>query len=360
MSSTDNDSTIYDIIFAGGGAVACITAGRLAEADPSLKILIVEAGPHTRDEPNHIQPGRFYGCLFRPETFTLHQAKPSPALCDRAVVVPSGRALGGGSSVNFLVYTRAAASDYDDWENVYGNKGWGSDHLIPLLRKAETYQADSTNSTHGKSGSIKVSFAENPLNVSKSFLSAAEKFDKDRGGSDDTNAFFSCDGYGPWARYIDLKTGRRSDTAHHHIYNQDHNKNLKVLVRHRVVRVIFEGTRAVGIEYVDDTIGRGKGASEPLVARASRLVVVSAGAFGSPSILERSGVGSKDVLTRNNVQQVVDLPGVGEHYMDHNLIGLPFVASEDAETMDEVFRGNEEQLKRTYAVVLIVRSHARS
>jgi alcohol oxidase len=75
------------------------------------------------------------------------------------------------------------------------------------------------------------------------------------------------------------------------------------------------GTRAVGIEYVDDTIGRAKGTTNPLVARASRLVVLSAGAFGSPSILERSGIGSKDVLTRNNVERLVDLPGVGEHYM---------------------------------------------
>ena len=135
-----------------------------------------------------------------------------------------------------------------------------------------------------------------------------------------------------YTRYIDIETGRRSDTAHHYIYNQDQNKNLKILVRHRVVRVIFEyvfvffgfknidifygrGTRAVGIEYIDDTIGRAKGTIEALVARASRLVVLSAGAFGSPAILERSGVGSKDVLSKNNIQQLVDLPGVGEHYM---------------------------------------------
>ena len=138
-----------------------------------------------------------------------------------------------------------------------------------------------------------------------------------------------------FSRYIDIETGRRSDAAHHYIYNQDHNKNLKILVGHRVVRVIFEyvfvvfdfkiltyygfnrcsGTHAVGIEYVDDTIGRAKGTTEPLVARASRLVVLSAGAFGSPAILERSGIGSKDLLTRNSIQQVVDLPGVGEHYM---------------------------------------------
>ena len=75
------------------------------------------------------------------------------------------------------------------------------------------------------------------------------------------------------------------------------------------------GTRAVGIEYVDDTVGRAKGTTEPLVARASRLVVLSAGAFGTPSILERSGIGSRDVLVRNNIEQLVDLPGVGEHFM---------------------------------------------
>ena len=81
------------------------------------------------------------------------------------------------------------------------------------------------------------------------------------------------------------------------------------------IMILIRGTRAVGIEYVDDTIGRAKGVTKPLMAWASRLVVLSAGAFGTPSVLERSGIGAKDVLTRNNVRQLVDLPGVGEHYM---------------------------------------------
>jgi alcohol oxidase len=88
---------------------------------------------------------------------------------------------------------------------------------------------------------------------------------------------------------------------------------LKILSYHDFNRC--RGTHAVGIEYVDDTIGRAKSTTTILVARASRLVVLSAGAFGSPAILERSGIGSKDVLTKNNIQQLVDLPGVGEHYM---------------------------------------------
>ena len=136
-------------------------------------------------------------------------------------------------------------------------------------------------------------------------------------------------------RYVDGESGRQSDIAHHYVCNQAANTNLKVLDRHRVVKVIFEyvvcifleflphkilswldrGDRAVGIEYVDDTVGRSGGATMPIVARASRLVVLSAGAFGSPAILERSGIGAKSVLEKYGVKQRVDLQGVGEHYM---------------------------------------------
>ncbi|KDR75994.1 hypothetical protein GALMADRAFT_139756 [Galerina marginata CBS 339.88] len=344
MSSAQD--VVYDIIFAGGGASACITAGRLAAADPTLKILIVEAGPHTHELHTHIQPGRFFGNLTLPgETFTFHKSQPSEALLGRSALVPSGRAVGGGSSVNFVVYTRAAASDYDDWETKYGNKGWSSKHIIPLLKKAETFQPGSTNSTHGSSGPIKVSYAPDLINVAENFLEVAASFDKERTATDDTNAFFECETYGRWARYIDGETGRRSDTAHHYIYNQAQNTNLTVLDRHRVVRVIFEGKRAVGIEYVSDLVGRNGGITVPITARASRLVVVSAGAFGSPAILERSGIGAKSVLEKNSVQQIVDLPGVGENYMDHNVIFLPFIATEDADTLDQLFRGSPEEIE---------------
>ena len=119
----------------------------------------MEAGPHTRDEPTFIQPGRYLRLRLNPtEIFTYHEAKPSSALRGRSPIVTSGRVLGGGSSVNCtnivllinaytdlgnqaLVYARAAASDYDDWENVYGNKGWGSKYLIPLLKKVRTLQS---------------------------------------------------------------------------------------------------------------------------------------------------------------------------------------------------------------------------
>ncbi|KAF9533902.1 alcohol oxidase AOX1 [Crepidotus variabilis] len=329
---------VYDIIFAGGGAAACVTAGRLAEADPSLKILILESGPHSQDIFHHIQPARYYSQL-NPAvntgtlTFT-NVGRKSEALLGRTPVVPSAHAVGGGSSVNFAVYTRAAASDYDDWESVYGNKGWGSDKLIPLIKKSETYQGDIVNDTHGTSGPIKVSFSKEHINVGTYFLEAAAAYDKNRTLTKDTNDFHNCD------KYVDGLTGRRSDTAHNYIYNKNLT-NVKVSDCSRVVRVLFEGTRAVGVEYVKSS----GGTKETLVANASRLVVVSSGAFGSPAILERSGIGSKDILEKNGLKQFVDLPGVGEHYMDHNVIFSSYHGSQETETMDHVFRGTDEDVE---------------
>ncbi|KAF9004051.1 GMC oxidoreductase-domain-containing protein [Cyathus striatus] len=345
MSETTNSET-YDIIFAGGGAVACITAGRLAQADPSLKILVIESGPHTQELQEHVQPGRYFSNLTLPgKTFTFHVAQPSDSLAGRSVIVPSGRCLGGGSSVNFTVYTRAAASDYDDWETVFGNKGWGSKELIPLLKKAETYQSEIFNSTHGTSGPIKASIAASEVNVAEQFLEVAVQYDKERTLAEDINDFTTTNKYGRWARYIDAESGRRSDAPHHYIYNQRLDGNLRILDRKRVVRVIFEGNKAVGVEYVDDIVGDGTGRTRTSVVHASRLVVVSAGAFGSPAILERSGIGARSILEKNGIQVLVDLSGVGENYMDHNLIFAPYFATEDSDTMDALFRGSEEEVE---------------
>ncbi|KAF9478334.1 alcohol oxidase [Pholiota conissans] len=335
----------YDIIFAGGGAAACITAGRLAEADPSLKILIVEAGPHTQELQHHIQPGRHFSNLLVPrEVFSFHFGKGGKGTGERMHLVPAGRALGGGSAINFAMYMRPAPSDYDDWETEHGNEGWSSRELIPLLKKAETYQSGDNLPAHGYDGPIKISIAPGGYNVAEEMINVGIATEKDHGATTDLNDFTES-ALNKWSRiqrYIDSETGRRSDTAHSYIYNADH-KNLTILVRHKVTRVVFEGTKAVGVEYIDDTVGRAKGNPEKLIAKASRLVVLASGAFGTPAILERSGIGAKSVLEKVGVKQLVDLPGVGENYLDHNILFTPYLASEDAETMDIVFRGNAEE-----------------
>ncbi|KAF5386490.1 hypothetical protein D9757_005890 [Collybiopsis confluens] len=171
-------------------------------------------------------------------------------------------------------------------------------------------------------------------------------------------------------RYIDANTGKRSDTAHHFIYNlEDKKHNLQVLTNSRVVRVIFEDSRAVGVEcatrkdFKDNNIGAQGTTNRNKVVYASRLVVLSSGAFGSPAILERSGIGSEEILKRVDIPQIVDLPGVGENYkgkvvilakllihcanslIDHNLCTSAYFASEDSDCLDEIFTGKEDAIR---------------
>ncbi|KAI0693654.1 GMC oxidoreductase-domain-containing protein [Cytidiella melzeri] len=335
----------YDIIFAGGGTAACLIASRLADADPSLNILIVEAGPHTQDDLAHIQPARYLSHL-SPASTTVNFmfASPEQELGGRQSIVPVGACVGGGSSINFMMYTRAAASDYDEWENTFKNPGWGSKDIIPLLQKTENYQvAPGKDSVHGYSGPLKVSYGGIFTNIGKDFLSVAERYDPKRGNTDDVNDFYNVNRYGRWPKWIS-EDGRRSDVAHHFIYDKKRD-NVTLIVGHIVKRVIFDGKRAVGIEYVQNPRLHPQAASlEVITARAKRLVVVSAGAFGSPVILERSGIGSKDVLEKYGVEPLVDLPGVGENYQDHQVIFGQYLASEDSDTIDAIVRNEQPSL----------------
>ncbi|KAI5836369.1 alcohol oxidase-like protein [Schizophyllum commune Tattone D] len=338
----------FDIIFAGGGCAACVAAGRLAAADPSLKILILEAGEHTKDLDAHIQPFRYFSHLApTSKTVTFNIGKPSPTIGGRSIITPSGRCLGGGSSVNFTMYNRAAASDFDDWETVYGNKGWHSKDLVPLLKKMETYQEEPNQPTHGYDGPLKVSYGGMYTNVGKQFLDTALAYDKERGPIDDVNGLYKCDGYGRWAKFIDQKTGKRSDVPHHYIYNQEHNKNLVIITGQRVKKVILDAdNKATGVEYVNDTVLRPNADQTVKSAHAKRLVIVAAGAFGSPTILERSGVGNPEILKPLGIDVKVDLPGVGENYQDHNVVFVPYYAADDADTMDALFRAEKEEVDK--------------
>ncbi|KAE9398123.1 alcohol oxidase [Gymnopus androsaceus JB14] len=346
-NSLDSNGTQYDIVFAGGGTTACVVAGRLAEADPTLKILIIEAGSHTRDLPVHVQPARYFHNLVSGNALSMHKGVVSDALGGRAPVVPSGCCVGGGSSVNFAMYTRASASDYDDWEKLE-NPGWGSKDLIPLARKVETFQVEEGSPrTHGTEGPIKVSHGGCDTNIGREFLQAGTTWDKGRTSGSDTNDFRTINQYTPWYKYIDRNTGKRSDAAHHFIYNKEpsQSRNLHVLTDQRVVRVIFENRRAVGVEFISaEKNPQDKSLSEAQVVRAARLVVVSGGAFGSPAILERSGIGAKQHLAQANVEQTVDLPGVGENYQDHNLVIVPYLAADTSDSLEDVFSGDEKKI----------------
>ncbi|KAJ7123137.1 GMC oxidoreductase-domain-containing protein [Mycena epipterygia] len=350
MTSPHSIQAEYDLVFAGGGAAACITASRLATAFPDLKILVLESGPTTKDKLEHIQPGRYLTHLLpTSKTMQFHTAPPSKHLGGRSMVTPSGRCIGGGSSVNFMLYNRPAPSDLDDWENEFGNVGWSSKDLIPMLQKGETYEIDPKKPRHGSDGPLKVSFGGELLDIGTQFLELGPKFEKDRPRSDEGNGvdLESINKFFQMPKWIS-SNGRRSDVPHHYIYNKNL-PNLSVLDGCLVNRVVIKDGVATGVEYLFDKRVYESSPQDMRSVKARKLVIVSAGAMGSPLILERSGIGRKDVLEKAGIPVVAELPGVGENYQDHAFLVTPYFADPETTTFDSLFRGEPETWGRLLA-----------
>ncbi|KAI9439017.1 alcohol oxidase-like protein [Lactarius indigo] len=337
----------YDIVIAGGGTAACVVAGRLAAADTNLRILLLEAGPTTYNDSAHTDPLRLLSHL-APNSCTVrtHVTQPSAILGGRTTAVPCGQCLGGGGSVNFMIYMRPSASDYDDWETVYQNPGWGSKDLIPFLRKIETYQVPSGGPTHGTEGPLGVSRGGFSSDLEEQFLQTARTLDPDRAqkpDDTDTNDLETINVYTRWLKWINAETGTRSDVPHNMIYPlKDTRPNLHILTGVHVKHVTFDDENcATGVAYTLNALLHPDGHGDTRTVRATKLVLVSAGTFGSPGILERSGIGAKDVLGRVGVKQRVDLPGVGENYQDHNIFFARYFAADEAQVLDGLFRNEE-------------------
>ncbi|KAJ6514115.1 GMC oxidoreductase-domain-containing protein [Mycena vulgaris] len=335
MTSPHSIQSEYDLVFAGGGTAACITASRLATAFPDLYILVLESGPTTKDKKEHIQPGQFLTHLApTSKNMQFYTSKPSESVAGRSIVVPSGRCVGGGSSVNVMLYNRPAASDFDDWETEFGNAGWSAKEMSPMLQKAETYEIEPTKPTHGADGPLKVSFGEEVLDIGMQFLKLGPKFEQDRPWSDEGNGL-------DLASINISNDGCRSDVAHHYVYMKDL-KNLSVLDGCLVNRVVIKDGVATGVEYLFDKRIYPSAPQDIRTVKARRLVVVSAGAMGSPLILERSGVGRKEVLERAGIPVIAELSGVGENYQDHTFLVSPYVADPATTTFDSLHRGEPE------------------
>lgn len=337
------DCEEVDIIIAGGGTAGCIIAGRLAEADPGLSILVIEGGPDNYDNPNITTPGFYYSNLQPNSDSTLfYTSAKSKYTGNSERIVPSGGTLGGGSSINFMMYTRAQRDDYDSWKT----PGWNADELWPYLKKLETYHGPGNPEHHGYDGPIHVSNGSfRSKRVEDEWLRAAEKFGYPE--ITDLQNLDTNNGWQRWLRYIDLE-GKRSDTAHGYLHprlRDGKHPNLHVLVESKIVRVLFdENKRACGVEFTPDPkfqVQMTIATRHPKqTVKARKLVVVSCGACGTPSVLQRSGIGPKEVLDRAGVPVVEDLPGVGNNYQDHNLIAYFFESSlKPHETSDAIITG---------------------
>jgi len=234
-----------------------------------------------------------------------------------------------------MLYARGAASDYDDW-SAFGNEGWSFEELLPCIRKIETYTPIPDRPTHGYSGPIQITAGGADFGIGKQLLDVAKEYDPVHPQIDDNNDFKSGNAYSPCYKYMDA-TGKRSDAASRYLYPHSGNANLTIVVGKRVKRIIVENGRAVGIEYTTDAKSPEGIRGELVTVKARKLTIVCAGAFGSPCILERSGIGGRSVLEKNNIRVVVDLPGVGENYQDHLGLCPVFYTTDETDSMDDVW-----------------------
>ncbi|EAQ90071.1 hypothetical protein CHGG_06690 [Chaetomium globosum CBS 148.51] len=333
----------FDIIVCGGGSCGCVVAGRLANLDHNLKVLLIEAGENNLNNPWVFRPAIFpRNMKLDSKTATFYESSPSKWLGGRSAIVPAAHVLGGGSSINFMMYTRASASDYDDFQA----KGWKTEELLPLMKKHETYQRASHNrDTHGFEGPIKVSFGNYAYPIKDDFLRAVET--QGIPIVDDLQDLKTGHGAEQWLKWINRDTGRRSDSAHAYIHaTRAVHSNLYIACNTKVDKVIIENGRAVAVRTVPTKpSGDGAGAR---VFRARKQIVVSSGTMSSPLILQRSGIGDANKLRRVGVKPIVDLPGVGLNFQDHYLTFSVYRAKPGTETFDDFARGDPEVQKRVF------------
>ncbi|KAH8811016.1 putative glucose dehydrogenase [Xylogone sp. PMI_703] len=337
-----DDIQDVDVIIAGGGTTGCVVAARLADAAPDLSILLIEGGSNN-NIPTIIHPALVLANLAPNSTASIfYKAIKESQLGDRELIVPSGGILGGGSSINLMMYSRAQRSDFDSWDA----PGWSAEEMLPYLKKLETYHSPGAKERHGYDGPIHVS--KGPFRASRSendFIAAANKLGWPE--IEDLQDMDSNNGIHRASRYVS-PTGQRQDAASRYLHprlQDGRHPNLLVLVHSQIVRILLEGKRAVGVELKPNPNTSTGTSSIPRLrtVKARKMVIASCGACGTPPLLERSGIGRPELLERAGVPLAVDLPGVGHEYEDHNLLVYPYRSNlSTGETLDAVISGRSD------------------
>ena len=331
----------YDYIIVGAGSAGCVLANRLT-ADPSNKVLLLEAGTRDSNPWIHVPVG-YFKTMHNPATDWCYLTDPDPGIAGRRLQWPRGKVLGGSSSINGLLYVRGQREDYDHWAAL-GNQGWDYDSILPYFKKSED-QERGEDDYHGSGGPQKVSDLRLRRPIADHFIAGAQECQIPL--NDDYNGEKQ-EGIGYFQQTA--HNGFRWSTAKSFLRPARNRPNLQIATKAHSTRVLFDGKKAIGVEYL-----RG---GKTIQAHCNAEVILSAGAIGSPQILQCSGVGAPSHLQSLDIPVVHRLPGVGENLQDHLQIRLVYKTSEQTlnDELNSVFKrmkvGLQYGLFRTGALTL--------
>jgi choline dehydrogenase len=298
----------FDYVIAGGGTAGCVLANRLS-ADPDVTVLLLEAGGKDDWIWIHIPIG-YLKCINNPRTDWCYKTEAEPGLNGRSIIYARGKVLGGCSSINGMLYLRGQVRDYDEWAQITGDSRWNWDSVLPVFRQSEDYW-NGADEMHGDQGEWRVEKQRLHWDILDRYTEAAKqagipfKQDYNRG-----------DNFGIGHFEVNQKKGVRWNASKAMLRPVLHRPNLKVVTGALIDKVNLEGKEAHGVEFSLD------GVPHKVTARIETLL--TAGAIGSPTILQRSGIGPAKLLQNRGVPLLHELPGVGGNLQDHLQLRMIF------------------------------------
>jgi choline dehydrogenase len=302
---------VADYVIVGGGSAGCVLAARLSE-DPAVRVLLLEAGG-AGDTALIRAPGGLLPIMLSGAHAWPYVSEPQAALANRVLYLPRGKVLGGGSAINGMVYDRGFPSDYDGWATA-GNAGWSYRELLPYFRRSERWHGGA-GEWHGADGPVVVSRPGVKHPFARAFVEAGQqagyRYEDDSNGA-------TRDGFGPVDVTVDA--GVRASVSRAYLAPARRRPNLRVLTGAQATRILFEGARATGVEFLH----RGQACS----ARAEAELVLAAGAINTPQLLLLSGVGAPEELAPHGIAVKHALPGVGRGLQDHLAVVVKYASTQ--------------------------------